>query len=592
MDSPQRINRLRQAMENKGLHAYVIPTSDPHQSEYVAEHWKSRVHYSGFTGSAGTLVVYRDNAQLWTDSRYFLQAEEQLADTGIDLAKIKSSGMDEMMDAIANQLDKGQKLGFDSRLFTQNQFEKIEKYSQDAGFALESNIDLPGELWDNRPAMPEDSVFEFQVKYAGEDRNEKLDRIRESMDGEDLSCFLLNSLDDIAWTFNLRGSDVECNPVFYAYAAIEKKKSVLFVEPKKISADLRSTLNKDGIELREYSAFRDYLVEIPHDATVGYDADRFNAQLVSLLKGVNKRQLKSIPLRLKAQKNETEITHLRNTMVKDGVALLRAFRWLENELEKGATPTEYDLAEIIAQYRSKQSHYIGESFHAIVGYRANGAIVHYRPLPDSSAKINPDGLLLVDSGGQYLDGTTDITRTISLGNPTDDQKKHFTWVLKGHIALAKARFPKGTHGVQLDILARKPLWDQGLNFGHGTGHGVGFFLNVHEPPQGFMSGLGERGTSVFKKGMLTSNEPGYYEEGSYGIRIENLVLCVPSDYKGFYQFETLTIFPISSELIDTAMMDDQEVEWLNQYNEQVKKKMAPYLDASEKKWLEEKCRPL
>lgn len=584
------LTHLRQALRAQGLDAYVIPTSDPHQSEYVAEHWKSREWISGFTGSAGIVVITQDHAGLWTDSRYFLQAENQLNGSQFVLHKQQATGTPEYITWLAEQLPKGGTVGIDGYLFSVGQLRHFEKHLQPKGIDIQTNVDVISEIWKDRPALPMEPIFEYDVTYAGESRADKLNRIREKMIKQGADFHLITTLDDIAWALNIRGKDVEANPVAISYLVVGKEMAYLFINAVKVPDHIKTNLNNDGIILKPYDAIESFLQKL--EAPILVDDRSISVRLFQAIPEQQIIKGDNIPLLLKAIKNPTEISHLREAMRKDGVALTRFFRWLEKELQT-RTVTEFEAGRKLHEFRAAQGNYFGESFTAIVGYNANGAIVHYRPVEGSSAEIKSEGILLLDSGGQYLEGTTDITRTVALGTPTEEQKRHYTLVLKGHIALAKAKFPAGTTGVQLDTLARQFLWQQGLNYGHGTGHGVGFFLSVHEPPQGFTSSPNnQRGSTPHELGMLTSNEPGFYKTGEYGIRIENLVLCVEAeenDFGKFLQFDTLTLFPIDTTLIDSNLLTQEEKNWFNEYQHRVFNELASRLDGEEVEWLRRKC---
>ncbi|MEO1514548.1 MAG: aminopeptidase P family protein [Bacteroidota bacterium] len=586
----QRIAALRQQMKQQQIDAYLIPSSDPHQSEYVAEHWKAREWLSGFSGSAGTVVVTASHAGLWTDSRYFLQAETQLAESEVVLHKQKIPHAPEHINWIAEQLPSGSKLGLDGRLFSVKQLRRLAKAFQEKSIDIDSSQDLLDQVWDNRPRLPKFPIFEHELQYAGLSRNGKLAQLRGKMTEHDCGYHLISTLDDIAWLFNLRGKDVDCNPVFIAYALIGEKIAYLFLDSDKLDEDLQASLRADGVLVKQYNEIESFLQRL--DEKVLIDRSSINVQLFNCLQQAVSGP--NICSDLKAVKSTSEIEHIRQAMRKDGVALTRLFRWLEQELDK-RTVSEFEVSEKLIDYRSQQEGYHGESFPAIVGYKGNGAIVHYRPMPDTSAQIHKEGILLLDSGGQYLDGTTDITRTIALSEPTEEQKRNFTLVLKGYISLDTLRFPQGTMGIQMDVLARQHLWQQGLNYGHGTGHGVGFFLNVHESPQGFAPSLGARGTTVFQPGMLTSNEPGFYKTDEYGIRIENLVVCqeyMKTAYGIFLSFEAVTLFPIDRSLIATDLLTPQEKQWLNAYHKEVFDKLSPLLTEEEKDWMADKCQAI
>jgi Xaa-Pro aminopeptidase len=590
MTVQEKLSAIRKAMQDRQLAAYIIPSGDPHQSEYVAAHWKSRQWISGFTGSAGTVVITHDHAGLWTDSRYFIQAEEQLKGSPVELHKLGIPHTPEHLEWLQDNLPAGSKVGLDGRLFSVGQVRKMAKHFYDKKIGLDTHCDLVGQIWRDRPPLPQTPVFEHDIIFAVVSRSEKIQIVREKM--TPAGYYFLSTLDDIAWLFNLRGQDVECNPVFYAYALIGKDVVWLFIETAKVPEELKATLNQDGIIVKPYQEIEDFLKKLSREHPVLVDPGSTSNQVFSSVLKESVKETENLIAPLKAIKNPTEIAHFKNVMVRDGVALVRMFRWLEETLEKRAVP-ETEVAEKLIECRREQGHYVGESFDAIVGYNGNGAIVHYRPEHGSCANITPEGILLVDSGGQYFDGTTDITRTIALGKPTKEQKTDFTLVLKGHIALNRVRFPKGTTGVQLDTLARMFLWQRHLNYGHGTGHGVGFFLNVHEPPQGFSPAVNTpRANIAFEPGMLTSNEPGLYKAGKYGIRTENLILCVEdgeNDFGNFYRFENITLFPIDLRLIKKSMLSKREKRWLNNYHKEVFEKLSPHLNEEETEWLAEKC---
>lgn len=587
-----RLKALRKEMVNQKVEAYLIPSADPHQSEYVPEHWAHRSWISGFTGSAGTAVVTIKQAGLWTDSRYFLQAEHQLKGTGFKLQKLMVQTQAEYLEWLGNHLTKGLTVGCDFRCFSYNQIMAFHNLLTSKGLKLKDTGDLVGGLRKDRPELSVEPIYEHPLKYAGQSREDKLKSLRVEMKHAGADFCLLAALDEIAHLTNLRGQDVHCNPVFVAYMLVGMKSAQLYVLDGKANTVIKNKLNKAGIKIVNYHKLERDLGKLPKSAKILFDPSSLNAKLVLRL---NPKQLLPQPspvMIMKAVKNPIEREHIRNVMLKDGIALVKAFRWLEHKLEAGERIPEDVFARELAKFRSQQKLYVGESFDAIIGYNANGAIIHYRPEAGSSAKIKNKGILLVDSGGQYMDGTTDITRTIALSKPSLAVKKRYTAVLMGHIALADAVFPEGTKGIQLDALARQYLWRLGLNYGHGTGHGVGFFMNVHEPPQGFVSAWNQRGQSEMKDGMLTSNEPGFYEEGAYGIRIENLVLNrlhVEMNGNRFLSFETVTLFPIDTQLIHTPMLNKQSLDWINAYHSEVYAKLSVHLDPQERQWLREKC---
>jgi len=578
-------------MKKNGLNAYIIPSNDAHQSEYVADHWKSRAWISGFTGSAGTVVVTLEKSGLWTDSRYFLQGEKELSGTEIKLYRPKNRFGSEYIYWLSDQLSKGDIVGIDGSVCSLSSYELYEKALNLNGIKLSTSFDLFDDIWEDRTPKPLHKIFEHDTLFAGKSRIEKIKDIRKEMKGKGVDHHLITTLDDIAWILNIRGTDVAFNPVAVAYALISTNEISLFIESSKVDDDLCQKLKQDGVTLHPYDAIIEKLNLLSETDRLLLDP---NTCSISLFKAINSTTVrgKTISQLMKALKNETEIKHTRNVMAKDGAALAKTFYWLEQMLKNETIVTEAEFADKLAEHRSQMPNYKGESFPAIIGYKGNGAIIHYNPMHGSCSEIKPDGILLADSGGQYLDGTTDITRTIALSTPSKEEKRNFTLVLKGNIALSKATFPHGTTGAQLDILARKPLWDYGLNYGHGTGHGVGFFLNVHEGPQGFAAMNSERGTTAHQEGMITSNEPGYYKEGAYGIRVENLLVTIPSDKEGFLEFETLSLYPMDITLIDESIFEKSEKAWLNKYHYEILHKVGPLLDGDVKNCFELKCRPM
>lgn len=594
----KRLEAIRNWMQSVQIAALIIPSSDDHQSEYVAEHWKVREWVSGFTGSAGTVVITADFAGLWTDSRYFLQAETELAGSGIQLVKQGVPHAPEHIEWLVDQLSTGDQIGFDGAQLSVAQVFALKKAIVKAGKDIQvtPKENLWTTLWADRPILPIAPVFAHDDHYVGQSAASKLEQLQAFCQKKKVSKYLVSSLDDIAWLLNLRGADVECNPLFYSFLVWSEEQSVLYVNPDKIPDSLRAQLEEVQIQIKDYQTVWKGLEQwVGEKERVGYDPGTTPFLLYESL-WTTQWEAVGNPIReWKAIKNETEIGHIRTAMRKDGVALTRLFRWLEAVVATHP-PTEAQVARKLDQLRAEQGGYYGESFAAIVGYQSNGAIIHYRAPEEGSATLAPKGILLLDSGGQYDEGTTDITRTVALGPVTEAQKKHFTLVLKGHIALDRAKFPVGTTGVQLDGFARYALWQERLNYGHGTGHGVGFFLNVHEPPQGFATSITtSRGSTAFRPGMLTSNEPGYYETGAYGIRIENLILCREAGDAGFgdfLEFETLTLFPIDRTLIDRSLLTKEEIAWLNRYHELVFLQLADHLGEEEQEWLKAQCKAL
>lgn len=589
MSIKSRIEKLRNAMHSQGVKAVIIPSNDAHQSEYVPEYWKGREWISGFTGSAGTVVITTDSAGLWTDGRYYIQGEEELRGTDIVLHKMDKKPGPQYLRWLRDNLSAGDKVAIDGNICSLSVKNTAIKYLEPEGIELVTDRDLLEDAWDDRPAFPKEPIFVHDTAYSGEDRTSRLRKIQSEIKDQKADYYLVTTLDDIAWTLNLRGSDVECNPVFLSYMVVGPEHTTLYVDDSRIPADVKTELDADGIKLAPYSGIIADLNNLPDDKSILIDPSNCS---VALHRAINCHiiQGKTIPRRLKAIKNETELNHVRHLMEKDAVALAHTFYWLEQEMKAGHKVKETTVAEKLAHYRGQQDHYIGESFAAIVGYKGNGAIIHYRAMPDTCAEIQADGILLCDSGGQYLDGTTDITRTLAMGTPSAEEKRCFTLVLKGMISLTEARFPEGTTGGQLDILARQFLWNQGLNYGHGTGHGVGFFMNVHEPPQGFAPPPSERASTRHEVGMISSNEPGFYKENAFGIRIENLVVCKKDKHEGFLSHETLTLYPIDIRMIDERLMTSKEKAWLNNYHHMVWERVSPHLEGELKDWFELKCR--
>lgn len=584
----KRLEALRAAMKQQGVVACIIPGTDPHASEYIADYWKERVWISGFDGSAGTAVVTTTEAGLWTDSRYFLQGAQQLEGTGIQLMK---QGLPETLSITAwlgATLKAGDKVAVNAQMFSVSAFATLKTELELFDLSIVT-IDLPMQVWNDRPALPTSPFFVFDTKYAGKSASQKLTEVRQELKKAHADVFVATALDDIAWLFNIRGNDVDFNPVVIAYALIEKDKATLFVSPEKCTPETTQYLASEGVSVADYTDIYTALAAIPASNAVLIDGAKFNQSLYEAIPAACvKRNAMSPVFKLKSIKNSTEVDGYRRAMAKDGVALTRFFMWLEANVAS-ATLTEYSINAKLYQCRKEQTNFIGESFGTIAGYGPHGAIVHYSATEQSALTLKPEGVFLLDSGGQYLDGTTDITRTVSLGNPTQKQKEDFTLVLKGHIDLSMAQFPTGTRGSQLDILARKAMWDLGLNYGHGTGHGVGHFLNVHEGPQSIRM---EENPVVLEKGMFMSNEPGMYRANEYGIRIENLVLIVEgpkTEFGQFLKFETLTMFPIDQQLICWDMLTDAQIDWLNNYHQTVYNNIAGQLTESEKAWLKAKC---
>jgi len=585
----QKLDRLRNAMKENGIDAYIVPGTDPHAGEYIADHWKEREWISGFDGSVGTAAITLDKAGMWIDSRYYLQADEQLKGSGFDAMK---TGMPETPDIIRwiiSQMKRGNRVGVNPQMFPVNTYIAMRNELAASGLELVP-VDFISNIWLDRPEIPQKKCFVYPVEYAGKSCSEKLSLLRNEMRKFDAHVFVISALDEIAWLFNLRGNDVDYNPVVIAYALIKVDSAVLYLSDEKLTDETRRYFNEENVEIKDYFQINDDLTNLPVSLKVLVDGARLNQSLFEAIPAdCTKINLLSPVYRLKSIKNEVELTGVRNAMVRDGVALTRFFIWLEKNVDSGKL-TEVSIAEKLYAFRAEQKNFFGESFGTIAGYAAHGAIVHYKADEKSDAVIKAENLLLLDSGAQYLDGTTDITRTISLGTPTLKQKTDFTLVLKGHIGIATAVFPYGTRGSQLDILARKAMWDKYMNYGHGTGHGVGFFLNVHEGPQNIRM---DENPTVLQPGMLLSNEPGLYRTGEYGIRTENLIHVTEaekSDFGQFLGFETLTFFPIDVSLIDEKLMTKDEIDWLNAYHQKVFDKLSPYLTKEECSWLKGKTK--
>lgn len=584
---------LRQALQLQGVAAYIVPSNDPHQSEYVPDYWKLREWLSAFTGSAGTLVITPSEAQVWTDGRYFLQAEQELAKGPFALKKQQIPHAPEHIEWLAENLPTGAVVAADGKLFSVQQQRYIEKRFATKGIEFDTQLDLLGPLWENRPGLPLNPIFEQDVYFAGVSRAEKLQALRQEIKAAGCTHHLICTLEDIAWLLNLRGSDVAYTPIFAAYLVVALDEAYLFIHSNKVPPSLHQTLQQDRIRIMPYSFIDIFCRELGAKDSILIDSSTCSQNLYQQFGQVHIKEGEHLVQKQKAVKNHAEIHHFKVAMRKDAVALLHAFRYLEQTLAAGEIITEYQFAQKIAACRAEQNDYVSESFPAIIGYQGNGAIIHYRPDQQNSATIHPEGLLLVDCGAQYLDGTTDITRTIALSEPTEQQRLHFTLVLKGMIALSSAVFLKGTNGMQLDALARQPLWQHGLNYNHGTGHGVGAFLSVHEAPQGFASNATtSRGTTALEIGHICSNEPGFYLPGEYGIRVENLILCVPKEentYGQFQAFETLTLFPIDLKLVEKNLLNRSEIEWINAYHQRVFESLEGLLEEEEKEWLAGKC---
>ncbi len=587
----QHLENLRALMQQNNVDAVVIPGTDPHQSEYPSDHWKFRDYISGFTGSSGTAVVTLDKAALWTDSRYFLQAAEQLQDSGFELVKEGIEGEPDMHEWLAQNLEEDAVIAINGRLFSLLEANRLEVFCGENGFMLVTDFYPEDRVWPDRPALPSAPAFVHDVEYAGEDVDSKMQRVMQAVKAAGADSLLVTALDEIAWLFNLRGSDVEFTPVVIAFAYISLHDRVLFIDEDKITKEVKQHLKDSDVKIKDYDDVEKFLEHRKEREVIILDPNRASDTLgQSLL--CQKTYMASPVVAIKAVKNEVQIEGFRRSMERDGAALVRLMMWLEQTAPTG-TINEIDVWTRGKQERAKSDLYRGDSFAMICGYREHGAIVHYQATEESASTLQGEGLLLIDSGAQYLDGTTDITRTITLGNPTASEIHDYTLVLKGHLALARAQFPVGTRGVQLDALARMPLWSEGLSYLHGTGHGVGHFLGCHEGPHSIRLDLNP---NPLRPGVITSDEPGIYRAGEYGIRTENLLLCVEGpkteQFGDFLHFETLTLFPYDNRLIDVTMLTPEELKQVNDYHAMVLERLTPYLQPEELTWLTAKCAPL
>lgn len=582
----EKIAKVRELMEHRNLDALVVLTEDPHGSEYPAKYWKFREFLTGFNGSAGTLVITAKHACLWTDSRYYIQAEKQLRNTNIELFKFGLPNIPDYATYLTDVLPSDSTVGVDGFTIPFEACRNLKKKLSDFGIKIDYRVDIIDEIFAPREQLPTDEVIEVDPSIAGLTRTQKIDNLRQLMNKNNITHYIVTALDDVAWICNLRGNDVEYNPVFYAYMVISQDDVNLYIDPHKITAAISHRLNEDGFKLSLYDHLEKNLGNLPAGTRVFFDPNTTNTRIVQALpKYVQRIEGKSYIELMKSQKSPDEINHIYASMIRDGVALVKFTNWLENTVGKERL-TEIDVANKLRDYRSQNNLFISESFEAISAYGSNAAIVHYAPSMEGCAELKPEGLLLLDTGAQYADGTTDITRTIALGPVSEQAKKDYTLVLKGHIALATAIFPEGTRGVQLDILARQALWQAGEDYGHGTGHGVGYCLNVHEGPQRIAKN--DNGVAL-RAGMVTSNEPGVYREGKHGIRIENLVACEPAfetEFGKFLKFRTITLCPIDTRPIKVDLLTENEKAWLNNYHSMVKATLIDLLDdESDKQWL-------
>ncbi len=581
-----KISALRELMNEYGFSAYIIPSSDAHLGEYVAEHWQARRWISGFTGSAGTVVITLKKAGLWADGRYFIQAEKQVKNTAIKLFKIGIPNYTTYPEWLCEELEEGDEIGIDGSVFSVNDIKNMQQKFTAKNLSIVSDYDLINQIWQDRPPLPTSKVFLHDIKFAGKSRKEKIEMIRAEMKKQNVDYHLLTSLDDIAWTFNIRANDIKYSPVSISFAVIELDSAHLFIDPIKLNSDLYSDLEFALISFHPYEKITEFLSTLEPEKSILIDPDRTNIKLKKAIpdecKIIEKPHISTL---LKSIKNETEITNLKKCQIRDGVAMVKFLYWLDSNLGK-IKITEMSTAEKLAEIRSQGKNFVDLSFNSISAYMANAALMHYAPSHENETELKPEGFYLIDSGGNYPDGTTDITRTVCLGNLTPEMKRDFTLVLKSHIDLCLAHFLEGTTGANLDILARHPLWQQGLDYKCGTGHGVGFFLNVHEGPQNFSQKLID---VPLKPGMVTTNEPGIYKENQYGIRTENTMLCVEdrkTDSGQFFKFEIISFCPIDFRAVLPEMLSETQKNWLNNYHADVYEKLSSHLNEAERTWLQ------
>jgi len=585
------LEALREEMRRLNVDAAIIPGTDPHQSEYICDHWKFRDWISGFTGSNGTAVVTLDRAALWTDSRYFLQAEIELADSGFVMMKENMGNDPTIHEWLQQVLEEDSVIAIDGRLYSAQAANQLERFCGENGFMLATEFYPADKIWTDRPARPSKPAFVHDAQYAGEDANSKIEHLIKVLEDNEATAMLVTALDDIAWLLNLRGGDVDFTPVAIAFAFIGTNYRELFIDEDKVTDEVRQHLKSCGVKVRDYDDIVRFLERVSSHEVVLIDPNRVSDTLANALQ-CQKVYFRSPITDLKCIKNEVQIQGFRHAMERDGAALVRLFKWIEETAPSG-TINEVDVWNKGMEFRAQQDLYCEDSFAMICGYKEHGAIVHYEATDESASTLHGEGILLVDSGAQYLDGTTDITRTITLGSPTAQEKHDFTLVLKGHLALQRAKFPVGTTGCQLDVLARMPLWQEAMTYGHGTGHGVGHFLGCHEGPQSIRTNLVD---VKLMPGMITSNEPGLYKTGKYGIRTENLLLTVEAekteDFGNFLAFEPLTLFPYDLQLIDRSMLTTEEVAQINDYHRMVRERITPLLNTDEAAWLAAKTQEI
>ena len=586
----QRIENIRDLMKEKNIYAYIVPSSDYHQSEYVGDYFKSREFMSGFTGSAGTLIISMDEAGLWTDGRYFIQAEQELKDSGIKLFKMGEEGVPTIEEYLLEKLPKNSTLGFDGRVMSVKEGQSLANKLAFKGINIEYKYDLVNDIWEDRCSLPTEKAFLLGTEYSGESFSDKLSRIRAVMKEKKATTHILASLDDIAWLFNIRGRDVKSNPVVLSYAVISIDSVYLLINKNKIGEDIRAELSKENVQIKGYEEVYEFIKNIDENEVVLIDTSKVNYAIYNNIpSNVQKIEERNPSILFKSIKNEIELKNIRNSHIKDGVAFTKFMYWLKNNIGK-IEITEISATQKLEEFRREQDKFIEPSFSTIAAYKDHAAMMHYSATEESNYKLEPRDLFLVDSGGQYFDGTTDITRTIALGPIPENVRKDFTNVVRGMIRLSKAKFLYGCRGYNLDILARGPLWEEGVDYKCGTGHGIGFVLNVHEGPNGFRWKVREDidDSCILEEGMVTTNEPGVYVENSHGIRIENEIVvrkAEKNEYGQFMDFEVITFAPIDLDAIDESLILKDEKVYLNNYHKQVYDKISPYLNEEEKQWL-------
>lgn len=596
MTVKERIAALRELMKERKIDAYLVPTDDFHGSEYVGEYFKCREYITGFSGSAGTAVIMENMAGLWTDGRYFIQAAAQLDGSGVELYKSGEPGVPTVHQFLEANLAENMCLGYDGRTVSASEAKALAKLLAKKHITFSTGEDLVGEIWKERPPLSCEPVKELEIRWTGKSRAEKCAEIRKEMQEKDADYFVLSSLDDIAWLLNIRGNDVHCNPVVLAYFVMTSEKMILFAENMGFSKEVKCRLEEDGIELQPYQAVYSYLEQIKDGNKVLLSTKKVNSQMVNAVSdGVTILDEENLTLLPKAVKNSVEMENERIAHIKDGTAVTKFIYWLKKTVGKEPI-TELSAAEKLYDLRKEQEHFMGDSFDPIIAYGAHGAIVHYSASPETDVLLEAKGMVLADTGGHYLEGTTDITRTIVLGPITDKERKYFTAVLRGNLNLAAAKFKYGCTGLNLDYLARGPLWEMGEDYNHGTGHGVGYLLNVHEGPNSFRwKNIPGNPAPVLEEGMITSDEPGYYLENEFGIRHENLILCRKAEqtsYGQFMRFEVLTMVPFDLDGVDPSQMNEHERRILNDYHKEVYKNIAPNLNEEERQWLKEATREI